>query len=443
MLIMYTSDPNFERSFKQLRRKQTAVPPKIRQTTESIFKNVGRGGDKSLFLYTRKFDRHNITARTIKVSEKEIEEAESLVPAEDIKTLKTAAVRIRKFHELQMTRGFSLKPGEGETLEQRLVPLKRVGVYIPAGTAPLVSTVFMTAIPAKIAGVDEIAMVSPWLDGKVSPHILAAARMAGVSEIYKVGGAQGIAALALGTGSIPAVEKIVGPGNIWVNTAKLIAFQRGLVDIDTLAGPSEIVVLSDGSVPAAFAAADLLSQVEHGVDSMAILVTTSKAYANGIIENLRRQSKALSRMTTLEIEFHRSMRIIVCKDLAQAGDIVNRIAPEHLEIHTEAPRKVLKKIRNAASIFLGPWSSVALGDYLAGPNHVLPTAARARFASPLGVEDFLKRQSVTCFSRNALRRLAPHTERFALLEGLDAHARAVAIRRMNSAAADKSRGKRK
>ena len=431
MLILNTKDPDFETEFKKLHQKLLTIPPRVQQTVVQIFKHITRRRDKTLFLYTRRFDQHRINGQTVRVSGEELNKAQKLVPKEDLHILRFAALRIRNFHKHQIREGFRIKDSAGAVLEQRIIPLRRVGLCIPAGTAPLASTVLMTAIPARLAGVKEIVMISPWPGGETSPHILAAAELAGVKEIYKVGGVQGIAAMALGTESIPRVEKIVGPGNIWVNAAKLFAFQRGLVDIDTLAGPSEVVIVGDGTVPAPFAASDLLSQAEHGVDSVAILITTSKDYAGKLIQELRRQAKVLSRMTMLQMAFRRNMRIIVCGGLKEAADLVNRIAPEHLEIHTRRPREFLKRVYNASSVFLGPYSPVPLGDYLAGPNHVLPTAGRASFASPLGVDEFIKTQSITSFTRAAFKEVAPHAQRFALLEGLDAHARSVAIRLKN------------
>jgi histidinol dehydrogenase len=428
MLILNTRDPDFKIEFKKLHQKLLVIPARVQQTVGQIFKSIARRGDKTLFLYTRRFDQHRLSARTIRVSEGELKRAQNLIPPEDLRTLRFAALRIRNFHKHQSRKGFRIKDSTGAVLEQRVMPLRRVGLCIPAGAAPLASTVLMTAIPARLAGVKELVMISPWPGGETSPHILAAAELVGVKEIYKVGGAQGVAALALGTESIPGVDKIVGPGNIWVNAAKLFAFQRGLVDIDTLAGPSEVVIVGDGTVSAPFAAADLLSQAEHGVDSMAILITTSKDYADKLIQELRRQARVLSRTKMLQVAFRRSMRIIICSDLEEAAELVNQIAPEHLEIHTNRPGEFLKNVQNAASVFLGPYSPVPLGDYLAGPNHVLPTAGRASFASPLGVDDFIKTQSITSFTRAAFEHVAPHAERFALLEGLDAHARAVAIR---------------
>jgi histidinol dehydrogenase len=428
MLTMNTKDPDFEKDFESIRKKTLTVSAQVQLTVEKIFKSIQKYGDKGLFHYTRRFESHRITKKSMRVRDTEIGSAQKLIPPEDLATLKVAARRIREFHKHQGIKEFRIKDKAGAVLAQRVIPLQRVGICIPAGTAPLASTVLMTAIPAKIAGVMEIAMISPWPGGETSPHILAAADLAGVKEIYKVGGAQGVAALALGTESIPKVEKIVGPGNMWVNTAKIFAFQRGLVDIDTLAGPSEIAIVSDGSVDVKFAAADLLSQAEHGEDSVAILVTTREAYADELIHELRRQAKVLSRLTMLNKAFRRTMRIIVCQSLKEAADLVNRIAPEHLEIHIKNPREFLKNVRKAASVFLGPYSPVTLGDYLAGPNHVLPTAGRAMFASPLGVCDFMKRQSVTSFTKKAFENVAEQAERFALMEGLDAHARAITIR---------------
>lgn len=398
--------------------------PRQRQV-ERIFREIIRNGDRALFAYTARFEGHQLTVPAVRVSRRELRQAWEMVPPEDRRVIALAASRIKRFHRQQRPRVFRLVETAGAVLEQRVVPLESVGIYIPAGRAPLFSTVLMTALPAQIAGVKRIVMISPWPRGEMNPYILTAAQMAGVDEIYKIGGAQGVFALAVGTRSIPRVDKIVGPGSFWVSAAKALAAAAGYVGIDLVAGPSEIVILADGSVPAEWAAADLVSQREHGEDSMAVLVTNSRTYAAAVRE-------ALSRATVAGGKRRRSAgepaTLIRTRNLKEAIAAVNQIAPEHLEILMQNPRAVLKQIRNAASIFLGPYSPVPIGDYLAGPNHVLPTAAGARYASPLGVEDFVKRQSVVEFSRGALGRWGPAAMRMAKLEGLEAHARAIAIR---------------
>lgn len=402
---------------------------KVAEKVKAIFNKILQKKDEALFELTYEFEKHAIDSRTVKVNPREMNLAWRQVPEQDKKIIGLAAKRIEDFHRKQKLRPFVIKEKTGIRLEQRTVPVDRVGICIPAGRAPLFSTVLMTVIPATIAGVEEIAMISPWPQGRMNAYILAAARIAGVKEIYKIGGVQGVAALTYGTASVPRVNKIVGPGSIWVTEAKAYAASLGGVDIDTFAGPSEIVILADGSVPANFAASDLISQLEHGEDSLAFLLTPDLKYAEEVVNMAESLVKSSSRQAYLETSLRQSAFVIICNDLDEAIKHVNNLAPEHLEILVRNPRKILLKIRNAASIFLGPYSPVPVGDYLAGPNHVLPTEYRARFASPLGVEDFVKRQSVVEFSKEALLKLGPVAERMAELEGLDGHAQAIRIRR--------------
>jgi len=410
----------------------------IEQKIETIYKDIAMGGDEKLFEYTQEFENHVLDSKTIKVSRQEMDIAWQSVPEQDRKTILFAKKRIENFHKKQLPRQFTIREKSGAVLQQRVVPLERVGIYIPAGRAPLFSTVLMTAIPAKIAGVKEIVMISPWPSGQMNPYILVAAQLVGVDEIYKVGGVQGIVALAHGTRSIRRVNKIVGPGSVWVSEAKAFVARMGKVGIDTLAGPSEVVILVDGYCPARWVAADLLSQLEHGEDSRAVLITPKQDYA----EQVRREFEALVKSSERKKYLHGSIKhfatAIWTDDLEQAIGVVNKLSPEHLEIMAQHPRNILKKIANAASIFIGPFSPVAIGDYLAGPNHVLPTYQQARFASPLGVEDFVKRQSVVEFSREALEKLGPVAMRMAELEGLDAHAKAIEIRLKKKPARKKS-----
>jgi len=402
---------------------------KVQKEIEGIIDNIMAHGDIALFNYTKLFESYKIDKNTVRVSRNDLDLAWNKVSVSDRRIIQFAAKRIERFHKKQLPRSFKLKKDQQEILEQRIMPLTRVGICIPAGKAPLFSTVLMTAIPAKIAGVREIAMISPWPNGKMNPYILAAAKVAGISEIYKVGGAQGVAALACGTQSIAKVDKIVGPGNIWVSYAKSMVAREGWVDIDTVAGPSEIVVIADKSCPPSFIAADLLSQLEHGDDSRAILITPDYQCANSVLKEIQMQKELYGKQKYLKRAREFLAIAIITKDLEEALEAANWLSPEHLEILVEAPRRVLSKIRNAASIFIGPYSPVPIGDYLAGPNHVLPTEGRARFASPLGVEDFVKRQSVVEFSKEALMKLGPIAERMAELEGLDGHAAAIRIRR--------------
>ncbi len=425
MKIVKCKARGWQEQLKEFLGQGEAIPAKVMSAALEIFEAVEQRGDQALFEQTEKFEGHSLTAATARVRDKELKAAQGQVSEADMKIMRLAARRIRDFHKRQVPQGFKFKDRQGVSLEQRIVALERVGICIPGGRAPLASTVLMTAIPAKLAGVAQIAMISPWPAGKGNAHVLAAAKLAGVDEIYKIGGVQGVAALALGTESVASVDKIVGPGSIWVSAAKEIAARRGLVGIDTLAGPSEIVIAADASAPAEYAAADMLSQAEHGEDSIAILVTTDKTYAKAVTRSMQEQMQQLGRTEFLGPAVERGAAALICRDLEQVAEVVNFLAPEHLEVMVSKPASFIKSIRNAASIFIGPYSPVPVGDYLAGPNHVLPTAGCARFGSPLGVEDFIKRQSVTCLSRASLAALAEPASRFAEVEGLTAHAAAV------------------
>ena len=398
------------------------IPKKIMTAAEKIFDDVAARGDAALYEWTAKLEKHRITAGTVKVSAQELRRAYQAVPVEDLKVIKLAAKRIKAYHKLQVPQGFRYCDSQGSVIAERVLPLERVGLCIPGGRA-LASTVLMTALPAQLAGVKEIIMINPWPEGRGNAHVLAAAKLMGVSAVYKIGGVQGVAALACGTASMPRVDKIVGPGSIWVTAAKAIAVARGLCGIDSLAGPSEVAVVADQSAYPGCVAVDLLSQAEHGQDSVSILICTSMALiqkVRGELERLVRgrnsawPRQVLDRISAVEV-----------KDLDMAAELVNRIAPEHLEIIVKDPAGLVAKIRNAASIFIGPYSPVPVGDYMAGGNHVLPTGGAARFSSPLSVRDFVKRQSVTELSRETLAAIVKPTARFAEIEGLPAHALAV------------------
>ncbi len=401
-----------------------ALPATVMRAASKIFDDVAAHGRAALFRYTREFEGHAVTAGTVMVTRAEMERAMKAVPPADLAVIRLAARRIRAYHRLQAGRGFRFDDGKGTVIEERVVPLDRVGLCIPGGRAPLASTVLMTAIPAKIAGVKELVMINPWPGGRMNAHVIAAARIAGVDRIFKIGGAQGVAALACGAAPVPRVDKIVGPGSVWVTAAKAIAVSRGLCGIDSLAGPSEVVVVADGSADPGCVAADLLSQAEHGGDSVAILVTTSRSLAKKAGAEL----DALVKRGPWPRDVTARVRAIVVKGLAQAAEAVNDIAPEHLEIIVKNPRAFLKKVRNAASIFIGPYSPVPAGDYMAGGNHVLPTGGTARWSSPLSVHDFVKRQSITELSKAALASIKEPAARFAEIEGLPAHALAVCKR---------------
>ena len=403
-----------------------AVPAvNVEDTVAEIIKNVRENGDKALFEYTERFDKAKLSS--LAVTKEEIDEAFSLVEPEFIEIIKKAAENIRKFHEKQVRNSFIINDSDGIVIGQKVIPVDRAGLYVPGGTAAYPSTVLMDSIPAKIAGVGEVVMVTPpSKDGKVNPFILAAASVAGVDKIYKVGGAQAIAALAYGTESIPKVDKIVGPGNAFVAEAKKQVF--GQVSIDMIAGPSEILVVADGKSNPRHIAADLLSQAEHDRLASAVLVTDSYEFAFAVSEELERQIPMLSRADIARESIDKNGKIIVADTLYAAIEIANEIAPEHLELCVDNPFDYLDKIRHAGSIFMGRNCPEALGDYFAGPNHTLPTSGTAKFSSPLSVDDFVKKTQYTYYTRDALAKVAEDIAFFANKEGLGAHAKSAVIR---------------
>ena len=390
-----------------------------------IIENVKKNGDSALFAYCEKFDKAKLTS--LVVSEEEMEEAMAQVEPEFLEILKKAAENIRKFHSKQVRNSFIINDTNGVVIGQKIIPVDRAGLYVPGGTAAYPSTVLMDSIPAKIAGCKEVVITTPPnAEGKVNPVILAAAKVAGVDKIFKVGGAQAIAALAYGTESIPKVDKIVGPGNAFVAEAKKQVF--GKVSIDMIAGPSEILIIADGNTDPRFAAADLLSQAEHDKMASAVLVTNSEELAVAVQAELEKQIPMLERAEIARASIDCNGKIIVAANLKQAIDISNEIAPEHLELCVDNPFDYLDSIRHAGSIFMGRNCPEALGDYFAGPNHTLPTSGTARFSSPLGVDDFIKKTQYTYYTRDALKRVAKDVEYFAKAEGLTAHARSAVIR---------------
>ena len=394
---------------------------------KEIIKNVHDNGDAALFEYTKKFDKADINAGNIKVTDAEIEEAYGLVDGELIEVIRKAIKNISDFHELQKRNSWINTYDNGSVLGQRVTPIESAGVYVPGGKAAYPSTVLMNVLPAKVAGVSRIIMTTPCnAEGKVYPTTLVAAKEAGVQDIYKVGGAQAIAALAYGTDSIPKVDKIVGPGNIFVAIAKRLVY--GHVSIDSIAGPSEILVLADETATAEYVAADLLSQAEHDELASATLVTTSEKLANEVSEWVDKFTAELSRKEIIQKSLDNFGNIFVADSMADAIDATNEIAPEHLEILTANPWETMTQVKNAGAIFLGEYSSEPLGDYFAGPNHVLPTNGTARFFSPLGVDDFIKKSSIICYSEEALRAVHTDIEAFAKAEGLTAHANSIAVR---------------
>ena len=396
----------------------------IQKTVTKILLDVRKRGDRAVREYTKKFD--SLTLRRLGVTEREIEAAAGIVDREYMNALKRAAKRIRTFHERQRERSWKFSEG-GITLGQIITPLERVGVYVPGGKAAYPSTVLMNVIPAKVAGVKEIALCVPTPDGNINPYVAAAVRLLGVKEVYRIGGAQAVGAMAYGTETIRKVEKITGPGNIYVAVAKRMVY--GEVGIDMVAGPSEVLIIADSAADPDFIAADLLSQAEHDEMASSVLVTDSKGLAGRVKAELEQQLKALKRKTIARKSLSRYGAIIVTKNLERAAEIANQIAPEHLEIMTRTPARVLPWIRNAGAVFLGKWTPEPMGDYAAGPNHTLPTGGTARFSSPLGVYDFIKRTSLLSFSEKGFRGLAGTVETLADLEGLEAHGNTVRIRR--------------
>lgn len=398
--------------------------PGIERRVSAILEAVRREGDRALVRFARRWDGVRLDRRSLEVPRAEIERAARSISREDRRALELAARRIADFHARQRERSWQYRDALGLRLGQKLTPLERVGLYVPGGKAAYPSTVLMNAIPARLAGVDEVVMASPvYRDGAA---VLAAAKIAGVRRVFRVGGAQAIAALAYGTETVPKVDKIVGPGNIFVATAKRLVF--GEVDIDSIAGPSEILILADESADPAYVAIDMLSQAEHDELAAAFCVTPSLRLAREVARSLGREVRATERQGIALGALARYGAIIVTRDLAEAVAIVNRVAPEHVELMVRRPRRWAERIRNAGAVFIGPYATPPLGDYLAGPNHVLPTGGSARFFSPLGTYDFVKRTSIIEASRAALRSLAPGVIRLARLEGLLDHARAVEAR---------------
>ena len=389
-----------------------------------IIDNVKANGDKALYEYCEKFDKAKLSS--LEVSTEEIDEAFAAVEPQFIEILKEAAENIRTFHNQQVRQSFILN-GDGYVTGQKITPIEKVGLYVPGGTAAYPSTVLMDSIPAKIAGCKEICITTPpSADGKVNPAILAAAKIAGVDRIFKIGGAQAVAALAYGTETVPKVDKIVGPGNAFVAEAKRQVF--GLVSIDMIAGPSEILVIADGKSNPKFVAADLLSQAEHDKMASAVLVTDSAELAEQVSAELERQIPLLPRAEIARISIDNNGKIIVADNLFDVIEVANEIAPEHLELSVDNPFDYLDKIKNAGSIFMGRYCPEALGDYFAGPNHTLPTSGTARFSSPLSVDDFVKKSQYTYYTKDALQKSAESVAFFAEKEGLSAHARSVTVR---------------
>ncbi len=436
--LLSTSDPDFARRFAAIRQRgadaATSVEPQVRRIVDA----VRRRGDRAVIEFTRRFDRVTLDAAQFRISAGEVRAALQTVPPDALRALRLAARRITEFHRRQLSRSWSYRDKLGVQLGQQVMALDRVGLYVPGGHAAYPSSVLMNAIPARVAGVREVVMVSPPGRDGFNPAVLAAAAIAGVHAVFRVGGAQAVAALAYGTDTIPRVDKIVGPGNAYVQAAKKIVY--GAVDIDAIAGPSEVVVIADASAAPAQVAADQMAQAEHGSgDECAIWLTPVRALAVAVQAEIDRQLRVLPRQQDIARVLRRRGALIVVRDLEEAVALSDQIAPEHLELIVKNPQRWARRIRNAGALFLGPFAPAPLGDYLAGPNHVLPTGGTARFFSPLGVYDFVKRTSVVSATREGLRRLAPAIVRLAALEGYDAHAAAVLCRFPNGTGSGRRR----
>ena len=427
MRIIELNERNKTNLLESLLKRSPNSYGEYEETVNEMIRQVRARGDEALFEYTQKFDGCRLTAETVKVSQEEIRQAYREVSPEFLEVMKKSAANITRFHEKQLHNSWFFPEENGTILGQKITPIAVSGVYVPGGKAPYPSSVLMNVLPARVAGVPRIIMTTPpGPDGKVNPNILAAADIAGVNEIYKAGGAQAIAAMAFGTESIPKVDKITGPGNIFVALAKKACF--GYVSIDSIAGPSEILVLADESATPGYVAADLLSQAEHDEMASAILITTSKDLADRVSEEVTALTGRLSRKEIIEKSLENYGYILIAKDMDEALCAVNEIASEHLEILTQNPFEIMTKVKNAGAIFLGEYSSEPLGDYFAGPNHILPTNGTARFFSPLNVDDFLKKTSIISYSREALSKVHKQIEMFAEEEGLTAHANSIRVR---------------
>lgn len=415
-----------EESIESLVARQAGESQDVSATVSEILQEVLKKGDQALQYFTKKFDQAEIT--NFRVEDSEIETALESTSANFLKILEEAKKNITVFHEKQLQRGFITTDEKGIVMGQRVIPLDSVGVYVPGGTAAYPSTVLMDVLPAKIAGVEKIVMITPPnKEGNIPTAILAAAHIAGVDEIYKLGGAQGVAALAYGTETIPSVDKIVGPGNIYVATAKRMVY--GIVDIDMIAGPSDILIVADETSEPSWLAADLLAQAEHDTLAQAVLVTTSQTIAEKVQEELTIQLAELPRKAIAQTSLETNGKLIVAENVTEALEIANRIAPEHLELCVAEPFALLGKVKHAGSVFLGHHTPEVLGDYFAGPNHTLPTEGTARFYSPLSVDDYIKKSSYLYYSKEALQGAADSVIEFAETEGLSGHARSMAIRK--------------
>ncbi len=426
MRILRAGEERFRQYLSEVEERITKDPLRLEREVRSILRDVKKKGDRALLHYTQRFDGVRLSIEQLQVKKEEVKEAQKRIPGDFLKTLKKAAYRIRRFHQLSKKRGSLNWREEGIRIEQIRRPLERVGVYIPGGKASYPSTVLMAAIPARVAGVEEIIVATPPHPEGISPAVLVAADLAGVDRIFRVGGVQAIGALAYGTASIPKVDKIVGPGNRYVAIAKRLVY--GAVDVDMVAGPSEIAIISDGKSPPSFVAADLISQAEHDEMALPILITPSEAFAGKVREEVEKQLSTLKRERIARISLRHRGAILIVRDLHQAIELANKIAPEHLELSVKNPLSLIKGVKHAGAVFLGSHTPEAIGDYLAGPNHILPTAGTARHSSALGLEDFIKTINLIQYSEKALRRFGKDVKRFTEWEGLEGHYRSIRVR---------------
>ena len=427
MLFLDIRDSRFHEKFDLILSRGEETSREVEQVVLGIIESVRGCGDDAVLEYTNRFDRMNaLSVASLQVTPDEIDHAFCQVDDAEVAALRLAVERVANFHEKQKAQTWLSTEEPDIMLGQKVTPLDRVGIYVPGGKASYPSSVIMNAVPARVAGVGEIIMVAPTPGGEINPHVLVAARLSGVSRIFRIGGAQAVAALAYGTATIPKVDKITGPGNIYVATAKKLVF--GQVGIDMIAGPSEILVISDGSGMPAHIAADLLSQAEHDELASSILITTDRSFGEQVAAEVEKQLAELSRESIARASWDKFGAVIIAGTLDEAIDFSNRIAPEHLELAVADPFAIMPKITNAGAIFMGHWTPEAAGDYLAGPNHTLPTGGTARFFSPLSTDDFVKKSSIVYFSEGGLKRLGNDIVRIAGLEGLEAHGKSVAIR---------------
>ncbi len=426
MQFLDIREADFQAKFDAIVERGEESGREVEEVVLGIISEVRSRGDEALLEYTRRFDRLECDAAGLEVTPEELDRAIAQVEPKDLAALKLAVERVARFHEKQKQQSWISTEESDIMVGQKVTPLAKVGIYVPGGKACYPSSVVMNAVPAKVAGVGEIVMVVPAPGGEMNPHVLAAAKLSGVDRIFRIGGAQAVAALAYGTATVPKVDKITGPGNIYVATAKKLVF--GQVGIDMIAGPSEILVINDGSGNAVHVAADLLSQAEHDELASSVLITTNRGFGEKVAAEVERQLKELSREAIARKSWESFGVIIVAGNLEEAIAFSNRIAPEHLELAVENPFEILPLITNAGAIFMGHYTPEAAGDYLAGPNHTLPTGGTARFFSPLSVDDFVKKSSIIHFTRGGLERVGADIVRISRLEGLDAHGRSVSLR---------------